>query len=71
MVAPPDVPANRVAELRDAFMKALADPELIAEAKKRQVDLIPSSGAELEALAREVIAQPRDVVERMKSLLAN
>ncbi len=71
LVGPPEVPANRVAELRDAFMKALADPELIAEAKKRQTDLTPSPGAELEALAREVIAQPRDVVERMKGLLAN
>ena len=50
---------------------AMADAELIAEAKKRQLDLTPSSGVELEALAKEVVAQPRDVVERMKGLLGN
>jgi tripartite-type tricarboxylate transporter receptor subunit TctC len=71
LVAPPGVPGNRVVELRDAFMRAMADPELIAEAKKRQLDPTPSSGGELEALAKEVIAQPRDVVERMKVFLGN
>ena len=71
LVAPPGVPGNRVIELRNGFMKALADPELVAEAKKRQIDVTPSSGAELEALAKEVVAQPRDVVERMKGLLGN
>jgi tripartite-type tricarboxylate transporter receptor subunit TctC len=69
MVAPPGIPADRVKILRGAFLKALADPELIAEAKKRQLDLDPSSGEELEVLAREVIAQPRDVIERLKGLL--
>jgi hypothetical protein len=71
LVGPPGIPGNRVVELRDAFMKAMADPELIAEAKKRRLDPTPSSGVELEALAKEVVAQPRDVVERMKGLLGN
>jgi len=71
LVGPPGIPGNRVVELRDAFMRAMADPELIAEAKKRQLDLTPSSGVELEALAKEVVAQPRDVVERMKGLLGH
>ncbi|MGH7847520.1 MAG: Bug family tripartite tricarboxylate transporter substrate binding protein [Candidatus Binatia bacterium] len=71
IVAPPGIPADRVEILRGAFMKALADPELIAEAKKRQLDLHPSSGEELEVLAREVIAQPREVIERMRGLLGN
>lgn len=71
LVGPPGISGNRIVDLRDAFMKAVADPELIAEAKKRQIDLTPSSGAELEALAKEVMSQPRDVVERMKSLLGN
>jgi tripartite-type tricarboxylate transporter receptor subunit TctC len=71
MVAPPGVPGERAGELRGALMRAMADPELIAEAKKRQLELTPSSGAELEALAKEVIAQPREVIERMKTLLAN
>jgi hypothetical protein len=71
VVAPSGVPGNRIIELRGGFKKTLADPELIAQAKKRQIDVTPSSGAELEALAKEVMAQPREVVERMKILLGN
>jgi hypothetical protein len=33
------------------------------------LDIDPVAGEELEALAREVIAQPADVVERMRRLL--
>jgi tripartite-type tricarboxylate transporter receptor subunit TctC len=37
--AAPATPADRVAMLRDAFAKALKDPELIAEAKKAKIDI--------------------------------
>jgi tripartite-type tricarboxylate transporter receptor subunit TctC len=35
----PSTPADRVAILRDAFAKAIKDPELIAEAKKAKIDM--------------------------------
>ena len=57
--------------MRTAFKGALANAELIAEAKKRQLELTPSGGEQLENLAKEVMAQPRDVIERMKMLLGN
>ncbi len=68
-VAPPGVPADRVKILRDAFMKTMNDPEFKADAEKRMLELDPVSGEELEALAKEVIAQPPDIVERMKKVL--
>jgi tripartite-type tricarboxylate transporter receptor subunit TctC len=71
MVAPPGIAPEKVKLLRAAFKNTLADAELIAEATKRQLDLTPSGGEQLENLAREVIAQPREVVERMKTLLGN
>ncbi|MGH7887110.1 MAG: tripartite tricarboxylate transporter substrate-binding protein, partial [Candidatus Binatia bacterium] len=71
MVAPPGVPGDRAKALRAAFSKAMADPELVAEAKKRLLDLAPSTGEELETLAKEVMAQPAAVIERMKKLLEN
>jgi tripartite-type tricarboxylate transporter receptor subunit TctC len=37
--AGPGTPADRLAVLRDAFAKALKDPELIAEGKKAKIDL--------------------------------
>jgi tripartite-type tricarboxylate transporter receptor subunit TctC len=69
MVAPPGVPADRLKILREAYAKALADPELLAEAKKKGLDIDPSPGDELEALAKEVSVQPPQIVERMKKVL--
>jgi tripartite-type tricarboxylate transporter receptor subunit TctC len=71
MVAAPGISADRTKLLRAAFQNALADIDLIAETKKRQLELSPSRGEELEKLAKEVIAQPRDIIERMKGLLGD
>jgi len=49
----------------------MRDPELVAEATKRGWDLAPLTGAELESLSKDVIAQPTDVIERMKWVLGN
>ena len=69
MVGAPGIPADRVKLLRSAFASALKDPELIAEAKRRNFGLEPVSGEDMEALAKEVIVQPPEVIERMKKLL--
>ncbi len=69
IVGPPGIPPDRAKALRDAFDNAMKDPALVAQAKKENLDLIPASGQELEALAKQVVAQPRDVIERMKKLL--
>ncbi len=68
-VGPPGMPAERLQILREAFMKTVKDPGFLAEAKKRKLEIGPSSGEELETLAKEVIAQPPDVIERMRKLL--
>jgi len=69
IVAPPGVPADRIKILRDAFDKSVNDPTLLAEAEKRQLEMDPESGAELESLAKEVMVASPDVVERMKKIL--
>jgi tripartite-type tricarboxylate transporter receptor subunit TctC len=69
MVGPPGIPADRLKILRNAYVSALKDPELKAEAEKRGFEMEPVGGQELENLAREVIAQPPAVVERMKKVL--
>ena len=69
IIGPPGVPADRVQILRQAFMKALTDPELLAEANKRNLEIEPTSGEELEALVKEVMAQPPEVIQRMQKLL--
>jgi tripartite-type tricarboxylate transporter receptor subunit TctC len=67
--APPGIAADRTRVLREAYAKAIKDPELLAEAEKRGWDVDPLTGEELESLAKDVIAQPPEVIERMKWVL--
>ncbi|MGH7772273.1 MAG: Bug family tripartite tricarboxylate transporter substrate binding protein [Candidatus Binatia bacterium] len=69
IVSTPNIPQERVKLLREAYGKTLKDPELLAEVKKRSWEVNPLTGEELESLAKEVIAQPPEVIERMKWVL--
>jgi tripartite-type tricarboxylate transporter receptor subunit TctC len=71
MVGPAGITADRLQILRSAFASALKDSELKVEAEKRKYELEPVSGDELERLAKEVMAQPPAVIERMKKVLGN
>jgi tripartite-type tricarboxylate transporter receptor subunit TctC len=69
IVAPPGVPPERIKILREAFLKTMNDPELLAEAKRKNLDITPSTGEELEALAKQVMAQTPEIVARVKTLM--
>jgi tripartite-type tricarboxylate transporter receptor subunit TctC len=71
MVAPPAVPLERVKILREAYNKALKDPELLDEVKRSRLDMEPITGQELEALYKELMDQPRAVVDLVKKLETN
>jgi len=64
----PGTPLERVKILREAYEKALHDPDLIAEAKKGRVEIKFSKGEELEALIRKVMEQPPEVIARIRRL---
>ena len=68
LMAPPGTPANRVATLRAAYEKAVKDPELIAEAKKLRIEVVPVSGEKLQGMAKTVMVQPPEVVTQIKKL---
>ena len=59
--APPGIPADRAKALRDAFVAALADPELIAEAQKEQIDIGPMPASQLQSLLDELYQTPKEV----------
>jgi tripartite-type tricarboxylate transporter receptor subunit TctC len=52
--APPDVPKDRVAMLRKAFMDTMADKEFLAEAEKAQFEVTPVAGEKIENLVLDV-----------------
>jgi tripartite-type tricarboxylate transporter receptor subunit TctC len=68
-VAPPGVPQERVRILREAFTKTMNDPAFLDEVKKKKLEADPTRGDELEAIAREAVAQPQEVIERMRKIL--
>jgi tripartite-type tricarboxylate transporter receptor subunit TctC len=70
-IGSPGTPPERVKALRAAFTATMNDNELLAGAKKRGWDLDLTSGEELETLAKEIMVQPADVIERVKKMLAN
>ncbi len=68
MVATPGIPPDRVKILRDAYAKAFKEPEVIDEAKKKNLEVEPLWGEGVEAQMRDVMNQPREVIERVKKL---
>ncbi len=49
-IAPPDIPADRLAALRKALVDMTHDPEFMADAKKRQIEIGPLPGEEVQKL---------------------
>jgi tripartite-type tricarboxylate transporter receptor subunit TctC len=68
-VLPPGVPAERVAALRKAFMTALADPALLAEAAKMKLDVEATAGDDMQTMVRQLFAMPKRIVDRAKQSL--
>jgi tripartite-type tricarboxylate transporter receptor subunit TctC len=69
VVAPPHVPAERVAALRAAFDRMVADPEFLADAGKRGLEITPASGRELDEIVARTIATPASALVTLKKLI--
>jgi tripartite-type tricarboxylate transporter receptor subunit TctC len=63
LIAPPGIPADRLAVLRAAFDKLVQDPEFIASAGKRGAELDPTPGAEVDKFRDKIMSAPKDLVE--------
>jgi tripartite-type tricarboxylate transporter receptor subunit TctC len=68
-VLPPGVAPERAAALRRAFMAAMADPALISDAKKANLDLEALSGNDLQDLITSLYALAPSIVEKAKQSL--
>jgi tripartite-type tricarboxylate transporter receptor subunit TctC len=70
LVAPPQVPADRVAELRRAFAETMKDPRFIAEVEKLDIEIDPVQGAEMDAIVHRIAGYDAAVVRRAQELTA-
>ncbi len=69
-IAPPGLPADRREALRQAFVDTMKDPAFLAEAMKVGVEVNPQSGAELDAIVRELAGTSPEAVQRLQKLLS-
>jgi tripartite-type tricarboxylate transporter receptor subunit TctC len=70
-VMAPDVPQERVEAIRLAFMQALADPELLAEAQKQSLSVSAMSGVDLDKMIRKIYATPPGIVEKIRAAVVD
>jgi tripartite-type tricarboxylate transporter receptor subunit TctC len=67
----PGTPPDRVKILRESFRNVLKDPDLLAEARRSRMDVEFTAGEELEALLKEVLSQPSEVIEQARKILGS
>jgi hypothetical protein len=65
----PEVPADRLAALRAAFMATMKDPAFVAEARKLGLDVEAVDGETVQKLVAAFYAAPPALTAKMKSSL--
>jgi tripartite-type tricarboxylate transporter receptor subunit TctC len=68
-VLPPKTPADIVKAYREAFAATIKDPALVAEANKAKFDLEYTSADEALKVMKEVLTQPKDVVDEFSKYI--
>jgi tripartite-type tricarboxylate transporter receptor subunit TctC len=64
IIAPPKVPAERIAALRQAFDNLMKDPDFLRDAARIKAEIDPTPGAEVQKDALEILNAPKDIIER-------
>ncbi|WP_371038924.1 Bug family tripartite tricarboxylate transporter substrate binding protein [Rhodosalinus sp. FB01] len=67
-VAPPNVPADRLAALRAAFVATMNDPDFLAEAAATNLEITPTTGEEMQAVVESVYATDPAVIEEIVAI---
>jgi tripartite-type tricarboxylate transporter receptor subunit TctC len=62
LIAPPGVPAERIAALRNAFDQLAKDPEFLRQAADAGAELDPKSGLETQGISNAILATPPEVI---------
>jgi tripartite-type tricarboxylate transporter receptor subunit TctC len=68
-VMPPGTPEETAKIMREAFVKVLNDKELVAESTKAKMDLEFVSGDEAQKVIKEMLEQPKDVVDEFSKYI--
>ena len=62
----PDVPVDRVAALRKAFDATMGDTDFIEEARRINIDVEATGGAEVQRIVQRILGAPARVLDRAR-----
>jgi tripartite-type tricarboxylate transporter receptor subunit TctC len=67
--APPGMSVEMLSLFRTAFDKTMADKEFMIDADKRGLEILPSTGAEIQNLVNVTLSTPPSVITKLRALL--
>src|SRR5215470_83930 len=69
MATTPDVPADRLGALRDAYRATMADPEFLSDAAKAGFEVAPVNGEDMQKIVERIMSTPKELAARAKHLV--
>jgi hypothetical protein len=66
---PPGIPDERLQVIRDAYMAALTDPDLIAEAKQLDIPINPAPGDVVEERVKAALNQSSETLTLLQEAM--
>ncbi|HEY3656788.1 MAG TPA: hypothetical protein VGL34_17600, partial [Steroidobacteraceae bacterium] len=64
-------PVDRLNAIRRAFDATMKDPAYVAEANAQKMEIDPMTGEEMQALIKSFYDSPSELVEQLKTALAD
>jgi tripartite-type tricarboxylate transporter receptor subunit TctC len=68
-LAPPGLPADRLAALRQAFDETMTDKDFLADAAQNKIEINPVAGGQIQTMIADGYRTPPDVVEKAAAAL--
>ena len=69
-VAPPDIPADRLEQLRRGFDAMTKDPDFRKEAERLDLDIDPVTGEEVQKIVHAIVSTPADIIRNVQAATA-
>jgi tripartite-type tricarboxylate transporter receptor subunit TctC len=69
VVAPPGVPAGRIAILRKALADTMSDPEFLRDAERQRLPVQFTAGDQVQRTVQGLVSTPADVIDTLKQSL--
>jgi tripartite-type tricarboxylate transporter receptor subunit TctC len=69
VVAPPQVPADRLTAIRQAFDKMIVDPEFLKDAAAQKLELDPAPASDIEKVIRLFATTPEDIGQKLREAI--